>query len=136
MRSSTGVLWALLVLVGCGAAGPRAHDSDNPQPALRYAVRLDAELSLIEVELCFQGLMAGGLIPGRSEAGHRLRYARWLSPGPVRKLAAPNGHIALPEGASQGCIAYGASLEEGGSLSAIVRRSGENLLASPNAWLW
>lgn len=137
MMCWAGVLGALLIFAGCGAAGPRANERVGDGPAaLHYAVRVDDELSLLEVELCFRGGIAGGLIPGRSEASHRLRYARWLSPGPVRKLPAPAGRIAVPADVGEGCIGYGVSLQEGGSLSAIVRRSERDLLASPNAWLW
>lgn len=130
-------LASALLLVACGASGPTAPSQGaQGDAALRYHVRLDAALSLAEVELCFRGGVSGSLIPGRSEAGYRLRYARWLSPGPIEKLPSPAGRISLPEGRSEGCIGYGVSLQDGGSLNAIVRRSGEDLLASPNAWLW
>ena len=128
------LLGLALVLWGCASArGPRVPP--KPAPAeLRYQVQVDAALAEFQVEVC--GRLSGAWIAGRAEAHDRLRYARWVGSGPPHAPAIGAGIIELGPDAREGCLVYGVSLHEGGSLSAVVARVGENLLASPNAFLW
>ena len=86
--------------------------------------------------MCFAGDAPRELRPGRDEAASRLLHAHWLGPGAKRRLRVVAGRIQLQDAAQDGCMDYGVSLEEGGSLRAAVRRVGRDLLASPSAWLW
>lgn len=125
-----------LLLSACGARNAPASSAVPGQATLQYHVTLADDLSQLEVELCFSGLSAHTLIPGRNEAGKRLRWARWLSPGARRRLPISAGRILIPKERAQGCIGYAVELSEGGSFSALVARVGPHLLASPSAWLW
>jgi hypothetical protein len=125
-------LW--LYLAGCSArATERGNAASWAREPLQYRVRVAATLDQVDVSAC--GLLAGEWIAGRGEAKGRLRYARWLDP-PLARLPAPDGVIQLGERARRGCFGYGVSLHEGGSLSALVARAEQSVLASPNAWLW
>lgn len=125
-------LW--LSLAGCGARAPANGDpAGEAREPLNYRVRVAATLDQVDVSVC--GLLAGEWIAGRSEAASRLRYARWLDP-PAAQLPAAEGVIQLGARPRRGCFGYGVSLHEGGSLSAVVARVEQSVLASPNAWLW
>ncbi|MDB4976067.1 MAG: hypothetical protein JWN48_4408 [Myxococcaceae bacterium] len=112
------------------------RNADAPATSWRYQVRLDEALSRAEVEVCFDGVVPRELRAGRDEAAGRLLYARWLSPGAVRRLPVQAGRIQLASSVRDGCVGYAVSLSEGGSMDAAVRRVGSDLLASPNVWLW
>jgi hypothetical protein len=73
---------------------------------------------------------------GKDEVAVRLKRARWLGPGPVRRLRVEHGRVQLDTRVRDGCLSYEVGLSEGGSLDAAVRRVGRDLLASPNVWLW
>jgi hypothetical protein len=134
-RLRRAALAFVLGLAGCGSARPDGHAPEAlASTQLRYRVRLAASLDGLDVELC--GRLSGEWIAGRGEAAQRLRYARWLGAGAASQLPTSQGVIQLGERARQGCLAYGVSLHDGGSLSAVVTHMGEHLLASPNAWLW
>jgi hypothetical protein len=157
-RRTALALW--LSAAGCGGRVPANGDAASwAREPLHYRVRVAAALDQVDVSVC--GLLAGEWIAGRSEAQSRLRYARWLDPPaplsgedtrPAGKavrvpphrgfasltaqLPAPEGVIQLGGRARRGCFGYGVSLHEGGSLSALVARVEQSVLASPNAWLW
>ena len=97
---------------------------------------MDEDLKSMDVTVCFSGAAPRELRAGRDEAASRLLRAHWLHPGPRRKLRIAAGRIQLDGAPRDGCMVYGVSLSEGGSLRAAVRRVGRDLLASPSAWLW
>jgi M61 glycyl aminopeptidase len=132
LRRAGFALW--LALFGCAGARPSARDDESARdPVLHYSVRVAPQLDRIDVVVC--GRLAGEWIAGRAEAAERLSYASWLDP-PATKLPTPEGVIQLGERARSGCFGYGVQLHEGGSLSAVVGRAAQSVLASPNAWLW
>jgi hypothetical protein len=99
-------------------------------------VRVDPASSKLEAQVCFDGDVPAELRAGKDDAASRLLYARWLSPGARKRLPVEHGRIQLPTDQPDGCMEYGVSLGEAGSLEVAVRRVGRDLLASPNAWLW
>ncbi len=135
------------LLVGCAsllvfpaACATRSVDARAAAVAVperwHYDVSIDEALTLIEVKLCFDGPAASELRAGKDEAAAKLSYARWLSPGSVHRLPVVEGVIRLEPGIRDACIGYGIKLAESAGMSAIVRRVGRDVLASPNAWLW
>jgi hypothetical protein len=126
----------LLLLVSCAARQKTFAGPDGASTTLRYRVELAADLRSMNVELCFRGAMFGGLVPGRAEAVERVRALSWLSGGGEGPVALEAGRIPIASTQDAGCLRYSVSLSEGGSLSALVTRVGENLVASPNVWLW
>jgi hypothetical protein len=86
--------------------------------------------------VCFEGPAPAELRPGVDGAAAHLRFARWLSPGAVRRLPVLRGRIQLGEAARDACVSYGVELTESGYMDSAVRRFGPNVLASPNVWLW
>ncbi|MET0343039.1 MAG: hypothetical protein ABW252_18675 [Polyangiales bacterium] len=135
MRLNSASLSLALLLLGCAQA-KRASHRDTPATSWRYEVTLDASLARMDVTVCFDGPAPAELRAGRDEAAIRLLHARWVRPGPARKLRVVRGRIALEGAAADGCVAYAVRLTEGGSLRAAVRRVGRDLLASPSVWLW
>lgn len=127
--------WPLLALLLACHPGVE-HLPDAPAASWRYRVRVDPSLHRLDTEVCFDGVVPRELRPGKDEAASRLRYARWLGPGARRKLPVSHGRIQLPSDERDGCMEYGVSLGESGSLDVAVRRVGRDVLASPNAWLW
>lgn len=128
------LLALFLLAMGC----PRSGGSNREAAATvwHYEVRVAADLAALEATVCFEGDVPRALRPGKDEAAHRLLHARWLRPGPVRRLPVVQGHIRLDDAPSDGCLAYKVSLAEGGSLDAAVRPVGDDLIASPSTWLW
>lgn len=133
-----GICTALLALLpGCGnREHGRYRNADTPATAWHYRVHLDPALTRVDAEVCFEGPVPAELRAGKDEAAVRLLYARWQSPGAVRRLPVRDGRIQLDQSARDGCISYGVSLAENASFEAAVRRVGRDLVASPNAWLW
>jgi hypothetical protein len=127
--------WLLCALLLACRPGAGRH-SDAPASAWHYEVRVDPTLSKLDAKVCFQGVVPGELRAGKDEAASRLRYARWLGPGARRKLQVVRGRIQLLSDERDGCMEYGVSLGESGSMDVAVRRIGRDVLASPNAWLW
>jgi hypothetical protein len=127
--------WLLLALLLACRPGPR-HHPDAPATAWHYQIRVDPALTRLEAKVCFQGAVPNELRPGKDEAASRLLYARWLGPGARRKLPVTRGRIQLLNDQRDGCLEYGVSLGQSGSLDVAVRRVGHDVLASPNAWLW
>ncbi len=127
----------LVAGAGCALIARRTQRSrDTAASSWHYVIALDASLAQLDARVCFDGAVPSELRAGKDEAAGRLRYARWLGPGPVRRLPVAHGRIQLPPGERGGCISYGVSLGENGSFEAAVRRVGQDLLASPNVWLW
>ncbi len=127
--------WLLLALLfACRTSVGRIPDA--PATSWHYQVRVDAALSKLEARVCFHGVVPNELRAGKDEAASRLIYARWLGPGARRKLEVVRGRIQLLSEERDGCMEYGVSLGESGSLDVAVRRVGRDVLASPNAWLW
>ena len=133
-----GLALTLLALApACGSRkGARYRNTDAPADAWHYRVSIDAALTRVDAEVCFEGTVPGELRAGKDEAASRLLYARWQRPGAVRRLPVREGRIQLDSSARDGCVAYGVSLAENASFEAAVRRVGRDLLASPNVWLW
>ncbi len=131
--------WALsLALTACaaGSAGPGLPDEVPSLPErMRYEVTFSEDLRTLDATLCFDGPTPKALRAGKNEVSGRLRYARWLSPGAVRRLPIERNRVLLGPVRENGCIAYGVDLREGGNLNAIVKRLDSSILASPNAWL-
>lgn len=135
-RGCWSAAWVLLaVLTGCAGGRTRAGYQEPLAQRWRYEVTLAEGLDRLDAVVCFEGATPRELRPGKSEGAERLAYARWLGPGPVRRLRVERGRIQLDAGRS-GCVGYGIKLYEGGSLGSAVRRVGRDLLASPNSWLW
>lgn len=122
-------------LHAAACAHPRAQAPQHATTFLRYEASFDAELSELEVQMCFEGSLGDRLVPGRREASARLERAEWLRPV-ERPAQVHDGRIAVPENLRRGCLRYAVNLREGGSFNALVAREGPNLVASPNAWLW
>ncbi|MFT3927311.1 MAG: hypothetical protein QM778_32510 [Myxococcales bacterium] len=118
-----------------GTTAPRPGEVELPS-RWRYEIRPSVELDFLEATICFDGAAPRELRAGKDEAAARLRYARWTSPGPVRRLPVERGRIQLGRAPAHACVTYGVDLSEGGSLGAAVRRLPDGLLASPNVWLW
>lgn len=125
--------WSL----GC-ATRTREPNRNDDAPASRwhYEIAVDEALGMLDAKVCFEGVMPRELRPGMDEAASRLRHARWLGPGAVRRLPVESGRIQIGRDERDGCVGYAVSLAEGGSLHAAVRRVGSDVVASPNAWLW
>jgi hypothetical protein len=129
------VAWSLCLALWTGCAGRQTPASEPEGTTLRYRAELAPDLGSMTVELCFRGAMFGGLIPGRPEAAARLTWLRWRSQ-PAGASAPVAGRIPIGPARREGCLSYGVELSEGGGLSAIVTRVDDQLVASPNAWLW
>jgi len=130
-------LMSAAVMLGCTRSGGSVNRNTGADAVeWHYRVRLDRALTRMETELCFVGPTPRELRAGKSEGSERLQYARWLGPGPVRRLRVERGRIQLDSAEQSGCVGYAVKLDEGGSLDAAVRRVGRDLLASPNVWLW
>jgi hypothetical protein len=130
-------LWLACSLLSLASCGSRQASVATPPAAgttLAYEATLQRDLSALDVKLCFRGAMFGGLTAGRAEAMTRLRGLRWLAPEP-QALTQVGGRIPIAPAQRAGCLAYTVDLREGGSLSALVTRVGDNLVASPNVWL-
>lgn len=142
-RAGTRAWWTrtasfllLLCLLGCPRTGQRTgHSSELPR-SWHYRVRLHESLEHLDVEVCFDGPAPRELRAGSKEATSRLQHARWLGPGAVRRLRVERGRIQIDTSERNGCVGYSIELSESGSEHAAVRRVGEDLLASPNTWLW
>jgi hypothetical protein len=132
-------LWlAALPLLACVRAPSPAREAPPGRTRLHYRVELAPSLTSMDVELCFEGTLWGGLIPGNAQAFSRLRGARWLSASP-HTLRAEDGLLEVPEALGPGCLRYRVSLDEGGSLGALgnlVQRVGDQLVCAVPAWLW
>jgi hypothetical protein len=129
----SGLVWSWSC---AGGQLDRARNEDTPATAWHYEIAVDAALTEVEAKLCFEGPTPRELRAGKDEAAGRLRHARWLGPGAVRKLRIERGRIQLLEGVRDGCLSYTVSLRDSGSLDAAVRHVGDDLIASPNVWLW
>ncbi|MDB4990170.1 MAG: hypothetical protein JWN04_5348 [Myxococcaceae bacterium] len=125
----------LALVFGCGRSS-LDRNADAPATSWHYQIAVDQALTRIDAKVCFDGVVPRELRAGRDEAAGRLLYARWLGPGPVRRLPVDAGRIQLDSSKRDGCVGYGIRLSEGGSMEAAVRRVGSDLLASPNVWLW
>lgn len=139
MRSltATAVSTVLTGGLGCAIAARQAErNRDTPASSWHYQIVLEPSLTRLDARVCFDGAVPAELRAGKDEAAGRMIYARWLGPGAVRRLPVERGRIQLPTGERDGCVGYGVSLAESGSLEAAVRRVGPDLLASPNVWLW
>jgi hypothetical protein len=137
MRSGAVIL--ALALGACTSIPPGSANLPDAAalPARwHYEVRPNADLTRLEATVCFEGPTPHELRAGKDDAATRLRYARWISPGPVRRLPIEDGRVQLGRAPADGCIVYGVDLSEGGSLGAEVRRSDNGMLISPNIWLW
>ncbi len=135
MRLAFALSFALAACVG-GSLGPgKQEDVHALAEGFRYEVQISDDLRTLDATLCFDGPTPKVLRAGKSEASSRLRYVRWLSPGPIRRLSVERGRVQLDPSRHNGCIAYGVDLADGGSLGAVVKHIGSSLLASPNAWL-
>jgi hypothetical protein len=134
------VLCIALLLAGCsmGREMPRGGAPGGQALPARwdYELRANGELTRLDVKLCFHGAVPSELRAGRDEAASHLVDARWLSPGSVRRLAVRDGRIQLDGQARDACVEYGVRLEETGGMDGMIRRVGEDVIASPNAWLW
>lgn len=130
---------AVAILLGACATSGRREAAGLPQLAQRwhYDVTFDAELTQADATVCFEGPVPAELRAGLDRAAVHLRYARWLSPGAVRRLPVHGGRIQLDASARDACVAYGVELRDNAEVDSAVRRVGEkSLLASPNVWLW
>lgn len=142
MRLTFALHWLCSAALLGGAAScartprERGGSRDDVATTWHYRVRLDPALERLDAEVCFEGAVPRELRAGKSEGAERLVYARWLGPGPVRRLPVRRGRIELESPLPDGCVGYGIALREGGSTGAAVRRAGRDLIASPNAWLF
>lgn len=145
--------WASALLLGCaGGTGQKAAHVQLPQSPLasrwHYEIRSDTAQRSLDATLCFWGPMPRALRANVADAEARLRYARWVLPGPARPLRIESGQIwlddadvaevsaSLVQPLARRCLAYGVDLSDGGDLSALVQRLDSGMVASPNVWLW
>jgi hypothetical protein len=133
-------LVAALVLCACSMARTERRTREPQKSALperwHYEVRVNEALTRLEVMLCFAGAVAQELRAGRDGASEHLTEARWVSPGAVRKLSLRDGRVQLASNERDACVAYSVRLDETGGMDGLVRRVGDDVIASPNAWLW
>lgn len=129
-------LLAALALAACAGVRPTRSTRATTLPTqLHYSVQLDTNLESMAVELCFDGSLRGGLIPGHADAFHRLKRATWLG-SEEHALRRANGLLEVPEEREQGCLRYELELAEGGSLGTLVERVHEHLVTGVAGWLW
>lgn len=122
-----------LAFLSSVAAGVRATDEDAP-PALRYVVRSNAELTHLDVEVCFGGQdVPRVLIPGVASAAPALVGARDAR---GRQLPAPGGHIDLANIPPRSCIRYRVDLDAALSTSRVAGRWDGDVMISAGVWLW
>src|SRR5688572_5442353 len=137
-RGSVALRASLLVLVACAKGPVHAPKTARERTRLHYRVELIPSFERMQVELCFEGTLWGGLIPGNAQAFSRLRSARWLGPR-AHLLRVRDGRLEVPEALGEGCLRYELSLKESGSLGALgnlVQRVGDQLVCAVPAWLW
>jgi hypothetical protein len=127
---------AALALTACATPRPSRNAPSHPAPTqLHYSVELDASFESMAVELCFEGSLRGGLIPGHADAFHRLKSATWLG-SQAHALRRTDSLLEVPEEREHGCLRYDIDLAEGGSLGTLVERVHEHLLTGVAGWLW
>ena len=133
-------LCVALLLAGCSMGRESARSSAKGHPTLpqrwHYELRADAHLTRLDVKLCFAGPVAAELRAGRDEAAGHLLGARWLSPGGAQRLRVRDGRIQLDDSARDACVEYGVRLEAASGVNGMVKRVGDDVIASPNTWLW
>jgi hypothetical protein len=136
MRALLTVL--ALASSSCGVLGGLERQGARSELASRwhYEVRTDAELTELTARVCFEGAVPVELRAGKDEAAGQLKRARWLSPGAVRRLPVVDGRIQLEAGARDGCMEYEIELADRAGSEGMLRRVGQDLVASPNVWLW
>jgi hypothetical protein len=131
-----------LVLVMCTACGivgdfGRNRREHGELPARwHYEVRTDAALALLTARICFEGAVPAELRAGKDEAAGQLRQARWLSPGSVHRLPVVDGRVQLDASQRDACVEYEIDLADRAGTEMMLRRVGDDLIASPNVWLW
>jgi hypothetical protein len=119
------------------AAPAHAEPPSGPR-ALHYRIRIDAALSALEVEVCFDGSAPPELVSGVSATADALRRA-WLVRGEQREPLAVAGTIPLRDVAEDACVGYEldvAALSGFRGGGPVATRRDEALLANVAAWLW
>ena len=126
-------------VISSAVASPAAATTAAEPSALHYTIRVDAALSTIEVEVCFEGRAARDLTSGVPETAGALSSA-WIVRGETREALPIGGAaLALPVLPDGTCVGYALAVERlsgwrGGGMAAA--RSGDALLANVAGWLW
>ncbi len=140
--------WGVL-LCGCnrqGLGGAGASSSVRPghgarhRPAttgteqISYTVRVSDELRHLEVELCPRGFRIEQLVAPSAGAQALLTGAQIITPEAA--YSCPTESVDLPSLKRDQCLRYGVDLGERARDPSSLRRVAEDLLASPDLWLW
>jgi hypothetical protein len=130
---------ALIACVACGVPGGFGRGGGGHRGLAarwHYEIRTDAALRVLTARVCFEGAVPAELRAGKDEAAGQLRKARWLSPGSAHRLPVVDGRIQLDASQRDACMEYEIALADNSSYELMLRRVGDDLLASPNVWLW
>jgi hypothetical protein len=127
-----------LALAACATSPKPVQRTPDKPTQLHYHIAIDRDFERLTAELCFEGSLAGGLIPGHAEAFGRLVRATWLGPGgtPGSVLRSQDGLLQVPESLGPGCLRYELSLHEGGSLGTLIEHVHGQLVTGVPGWLW
>ena len=142
-----------MLLCGCAQRALRAErthagSSGDPAPArvgrhipsitgqesLSYAVRVDAALTRIDVEVCPRGFAIERLNAPSPGAQALLEGGKIITP--EGDYPCPDEGVDLPSLKPDECLRYSVLLPDRSPDPSAFRRSGADLLASPDLWLW
>lgn len=135
LRRPLGLLLFLTFLpAGCGAPETPAASARRTAPSPpHYSVSVDAELTRIDVSVCFEGRPPSSLEAIDRAAPDCLLEAR--GPGGV-PLRIGDHSILLYGIADGGCVDYAVDVDRALGLSRWQWRREDALLLSPSLWLW
>ena len=100
---------------------------------VRYEVRADAELTRLEVSMCFDGEPPDALTPGIEAAGRALAGARTAE---GRVLPTREGRIDTSSLGPGACLAYSVDVEAARRAARFAGRYASDVQMSQGAWLW
>jgi len=110
----------------------RAHEPAMAHVA--YQVRVDGDPAHLAIKLCPEGFRLTALRPPRPGARAALRGAKIFTP--EGDFPCGEEGLDLPALALNECLEYAVDLNKSGAQPSSLQQADDDLLASPDEWLW
>ncbi len=108
--------------------------SKTGRESLTYTVQLDSQLTRLDVDLCARGFAMERL--NAPSAGAQTLLRGGVIATSAGSLACPGEGVDVPRPKTDDCLHYGVTLPQTWQDPSALRRTGDDLLASPDLWLW
>ena len=108
------------------------------EPHYRYTVQYDPIVEKLKVKVCFSGTTPGQLVAYHRRAPRYLEQVTTQHSGDLRRPKQQGTRIKLDGLAPSSCVDYAVALADGAPrrFRGPITRRGQDLLLSPNSWLW